>query len=92
MYTLTYIEAYGYQRHKRGAREERLNLRLTRDESKMLEKLSGADGMAASELIRPLLRGAFAKRFPGTASPFETPQERFARQIFDLRRPGKGKR
>jgi hypothetical protein len=73
-------------------KSERLNLRLTKDESKMLEKLSGAESLNASELIRSLLRGAFAKRFPRAALPFETPQERFARQIFELERPVRGRR
>jgi uncharacterized protein (DUF1778 family) len=73
-------------------KSERLNLRLTRDEAKMLETLAGAESMTASELVRSLLRGAFAKRFPRTASPFETPEERFARQMFELDKPARGKR
>jgi mobilization protein NikA len=73
-------------------KSERLNLRLTKDETKMLDKLAEAEGMTASELIRSLLRGAFAKRFPRVASPFETPEERFARQIFELDKSGRGKR
>jgi hypothetical protein len=63
---------------------ERLNLRLTKDEAKMLEKLSSVEGLTVSELLRSLIRGAFAKRFPNVVSPFETPEERFARQIFEL--------
>jgi uncharacterized protein (DUF1778 family) len=94
VYALTYVQTYGYRADTtvRQEKSERLNLRLTRDEAKILEKLAGAEGMTASELIRSLLRGAFAKRFPRMASKVETPEERFARQIFDLGKPPRGKR
>ncbi len=58
----------------------------------MLGQLATAEKMSMSELVRSLLRGAFAKRFPGVVSPFETSQERFARQIFALETPRRRRR
>ena len=44
-------------------RTERIGVRVSPTESAMLEKLAEADGLAASDVVRMLVRKAYAERF-----------------------------
>ncbi len=44
-------------------RSERLNVRIAPDEMAMLNALADAEGLSASDVVRTLVRRAYAERF-----------------------------
>ena len=44
-------------------RSERLGLRIAPEEVEMLQTLADADGLSASDIVRSLIRRAYAERF-----------------------------
>ncbi len=44
-------------------RSERLNVRIAPEEIAMLEAVAEADGLSASDVVRTLIRRAYAERF-----------------------------
>jgi hypothetical protein len=51
-------------------RDKRLHMLLSDDEDRMLRALAAADGLSSSDIVRQLVRKAFAERFAeGTKMP-----------------------
>jgi uncharacterized protein (DUF1778 family) len=58
-----------------------LNFRVDEHVPEMLKQLAELAGMSMTDYVTTFIRATYRAQFPDRANAFETPAERFARQI-----------